>query len=32
MLNTKGKMARLVGPIAGLITYFNWEGIGVTFN
>jgi len=30
MLNTKGKMARLVGSIAGLITYFNGEGISVT--
>jgi len=31
-LNIKGKMARLVGSIAGSITYFNGKGISVTFN
>jgi hypothetical protein len=32
MLNKKGKMARLVGSIAGLITHFNGKGICVIFN
>jgi hypothetical protein len=32
MLNTKGKMARLVGYIPGLIKYFSGEGISVTSN
>jgi len=32
MPNKKGKMARLVGAMAGLITYFNGKGISVTFN
>ena len=32
MLNKKRRMARLVGSIAGFITYFSGKGISVIFD